>query len=351
MKLDKYEINTKIIHMLGRISELILGDESIRKARETVRGLKATTSERGHMRERERKKLEEAQVITRRHALRVMVGSGALLAVAGSIGATLWPKKKEASVRRQPLPIGIPQLTPEQIQALINYQHERKRLTLQALQKFKDTNPKTKQLFEMLDKHAFYTIPLGPKVTQRIVTEDIEANPSLDPLHDEHGFEVVFMPEEFSKTLASAVVWEGQERVLRIAADFENPDWFAIVMYHELGHVWDQLWEGENPNDPVQWTDGEVRAHEVECDVLRRWQPDAYADFLKEAVPHWRTRNFQAIIAAEDKFFPSPGRSERAQAIANAALMICAAFEAGKQDGQDLNKVYSEILSSRHRRF
>lgn len=344
--------------MLKKLSEIIFGDEAVREARHTIKGLKGAADNRGHIRDREIRKLNEARVTTRRHMVRVLSASSALIVASGLAGVSLWPKREMPNVTGNVPPPDsfpkqeIPQLGPDRIQALIQYQQERKRWTINALEQFKDTNDRTRQLFEMLKKHAFYTIPLGPLVTQQIIPGDQYANSFIDPLNDKYAFEIVFMPEEFAKTLSSSVVWgQGSERTLRIAAEIENPNWFAAVVYHELGHVWDALWEEENPQDPAQWTDGEVRAHEVECEVLQTWKPVEYAEFLRQAAPYWRTRNLGAIVALGSRLFPSPGKSKRAQALASGALTACAAFEAARQDGKDLNMVYREEILPTHQSY
>lgn len=333
--------------MLRGLIEFFVGDKEVRKARERIENL----THRQRIRElkaRESKELVAARAVTRRHFMKVVTAE--VLGVAFAAIGTSATKKllrqrslpehpKETKADPQPQENG-PQS--DRIQELIQYQEHQRMRTLRALERFQNFSPETQKLFKMLQEHAFYSVPMGPRATNRIMTQT--GFEKFRDNRDPNEFEIVFMPEEYSASLPSSILWQGHENVLRIAADIDSNEWLAILLYHELSHVWDQHFGGENPDNPDEWNKGEAKAHELECELLRNWQPQAYAKLVEEEIPLWENgRNMQAILSLGEKLFPMPSRtSETAKAQAYGTFVICVAFEHGKRNGIPTEKIYRE---------
>ncbi|MBI2453749.1 hypothetical protein HYV58_01060 [Candidatus Peregrinibacteria bacterium] len=153
------------------------------------------------------------------------------------------------------------------------------------------------------------------------------------------------MPEEFAATMHSSIMWEPKENVLRIAADISSDEWLAIFLNHELSHVYDFLFGGENPNDEKQWIDGEIKAHQLECQLIEKWMADAYDKLIVEGLPLWRAEDKKRLIDLGRKLFPPPSSSDYAQTLAQAGLLACIAFEDAKRKEGDYQSAYRKLES------
>lgn len=324
--------------MLEAFGKFITGGERVRQARAKIESFKRREIVNGVLKPRHKAEFDRARSITRRHALKLLGLGAAGVAIPGLA----------VSIVSKPPPMQFLQAPdaedPDtQFLQAIEFQEHHKKRTLQALQRFQNVNPETQKLFKMLQEHAVYALPIGPVITQRIVLPTNQDTPLQEMFGDPHEFEVVFMPEKFASYLASPVVFG--DNSLRIAADITSDDWLAILIYHELSHTWDLHFGGENPNNPDEWTDGEVRAHELENKLIRHWKPEAYDQLIALGIPLWRSKNFRGIMNLADRLFPPPSNSKIAKGQMYGALIICIAFEDARKSGRDLRQVYrNEIL-------
>lgn len=328
------------------MKNFLTGGERVRQARAKIESLERRKLAQGTLKSRHQTELDQARGITRRHML-TLIGLGVAGVGMPGLVVSIASKPERPSSPPQLPPIPASTENPEvDFEQIIEFQERQKQRMLRALAKFKDVNTDTKKLYEMLEKHAFYSVPMGPRATQRIFPVGTTQEEALAVLTDQdpHAFEIVFMPEELAQYLDSPVVWQGDENVLRFAAHISSDDWLAILGYHELSHVWDQHFGGEDPRDPEQWTDGEVRAHELECKIIQIWNPSAYEKLITGGIPLWEHKNFRAIMELSERLYPIASLTEMAKGQAYAALITCVAFEHAKKAGKSLNAVYRNEL-------
>lgn len=338
----------------------------MREAQKQVDRLKRKAGKPGGLSQKEEQRFADARSTTRKHSLKILgtVGLGSAAALTAAVmsfepssdrpqnGGKARPAHTKAD-KRSPIQPPIPQQKAPTIPELFAMQEEQKFRTLRALEKFENFSERTKELVNMLRQNAFYSIPRGPKMTQHLMRDDPGGSaPSIPHLQNSHAFEVVFMPEVYAHAMPSSVIWEGKENIMRIATDLKSDEWLGIVLLHELSHVWDQYFGGENPNDPQQWTEGEVRAHELECKLIESLNPEKYARLIEEAGPLWRAKNFRGIMDLADKYFPVyGGETQRAAGVRYGAILVCAAFAEAPQERTRADVYRTEILPLLKRAF
>lgn len=333
---------------MEKLLRYITGGDKVDQARERIQRLQQKKQRKGFLRASEKEQLDIARRDIRRHFLKVL-GAGISTLALGGIGLKVLskyaceePKGILPPAPRQK-PLVIPDLSLDQFQKQREWVDEQRKKTEDVLAAFQDASPRTQQLFKMFKERAFFSIPVGPKVTKRILLEH-----ELASVGEPHQFEVVFMNEEYVAAMPAAIVWQWQENALRIAANIPSNEWLAILLYHELSHVFDFHFGNEDPHDSNQWMEGEIRAHEEECNLISHWQPSAYNKLIEEGVPLWEAGDKNRVVDLGTNLFPPSSKSSHMQALQNAALLTCVAFESAKQKGEDFKKVYKERLLPIH---
>lgn len=328
--------------MASKLIEFFTGGAEVQKARKKMDSLSSRERKQGRLKASHKTQFTHARSVTRRHVLKVIAATGAPLLGAAAAGLVLNRTAHPPLAKRSQQPT---------IQELIAFQEKQKMRTDNALKIFLKANARTELLFSMLHEHAFYSIPQGPRLTTFIAPQtgstDIPSLPSNNP----HSFEVVFMPEVYAEKLSSAITWDQRERTLRISAEIDSDEWLAIFLYHELSHVHDALFGGENPNNQRAWLEGETRAHELECNLIAQWKPAEYKRLTEEGLALWKAGNLDGIAVRAHSLFPpaSATLSGRAQDLINAAFIACVAFEHGQRHNKDLVEVYRDELLPLHR--
>jgi len=165
---------------------------------------------------------------------------------------------------------------------------------------------------------------MGPVVTLR---NEVPGREQPDPRTDHGAFEVVFMPEVYANTLASAALWQAGENVLRIAAAFSSREWLAVIVLHELEHVFrtKRGLEQPRPMNSDNWIRDELPAYHTECELIGVWRPKEFGELVLHTSPMLGNQ----IVSANDmkNAFPDLGRlTGREQSLVAGALTICSAF-------------------------
>ena len=208
-------------------------------------------------------------------------------------------------------------------------------------------DPQGYELSKMFKEHAFYSMPLGPKVTQTIFQKGKDI-PTENPM----SFEVVIMPEEFAKFYPSSALVN--KRTMRIMATFKTKQWLAIIVLHEMTHIKDNL---TVPFDPSPRP--EVKAHIFENRLLKTWNPEGYAKMVEESKAILRPYNgdplqlskqdLQDLVKIAEKYYPlsitEVSFSERN--LGTAACLIAMIFEHYPQKDEDsLLKAYIDFTKT-----
>ncbi len=204
------------------------------------------------------------------------------------------------------------------------------------------------QLIEYMKQHAYYTIPRGPVVTQRISRGSIEENMQDMPGKDPLSFEVVFMPEVFAKGMPSAILTQDRGKTMRVATQFKTEDWLGIMLAHEVSHVYDQLVEHENPDDPQQNAAGEVKAYLLEKDLLKYWNPDVYKKLIEKGLPLFHDKKYRELLSLAETLYPlNPKQvSFHESSLGAASIVMSLALEEAQQRGaseEEFVRVYKEV--------
>lgn len=139
-------------------------------------------------------------------------------------------------------------------------------------------------------------------MTQNIIEGGIED--AMKQINNPHLFEVVYMPEQYAAEMPSAILTQDRGRSIRIAANFKIREWLGVMLAHKLVHVKDQLVHGENANDPEQYLAGEVRAHLLENDLLKMWNPQGYKILMEKGISMYQAGNTSGIINLARRLFP-----------------------------------------------
>lgn len=270
------------------------------------------------------------------------------------------PIQESQSIVSVPPDIGIKQFTKIQpfkpqseiaIENLIELQNYWKQTSLDALRYFQAADPKITELIQYIENKAFFSIPVGPILTQNIGSLD-DMNRVTALMEDPQGFEIVFMPEEFAATMPSAILTEPSGHTIRIATEFQCLQWLGIMLAHELGHVRDQLLHGEQSNIKDEYYAGEVRSHLFESQLLKFWNPKTYQFLIEKGAGLYRqaydTGQTDQLFEFIDKMFPTAAGlvSRHESTLGRASCLTAIAFEEALKNGaseKDLRLVYQDV--------
>ncbi len=214
-------------------------------------------------------------------------------------------------------------------EAQIRHQAEMKRMTLKWMQKMAGSNKEALEVVKYFKENAYFTLPVGPRVT-RFVSKG--GNP-LKQLRNPKRIEVVFMPPRYAKYLVHSVVFSSRERTVRVAKKFSSNEWFGLLAIHEMQHA-KEVYHGyykdgefvkENPRLRSEVLDGEVRAHTLECKLVKQWKPRAYKA-LMDSPPLPLYPRIKPNFTLVRRLFPTarPGHPEAGLVLA--ALNLCKLF-------------------------
>jgi len=73
--------------------------------------------------------------------------------------------------------------------------------------------------------------------------------------------------------MRSSIITEPNGRTVRVATLFRSREWLGIMLAHEMSHVHDGIVGNENSHNRDEWLAGEVKAHRMEMDLLKHWNP------------------------------------------------------------------------------
>lgn len=223
---------------------------------------------------------------------------------------------------------------------MLALQKQWKKLSTKSISLFIGADPRVEQLLAFMDSNAFYSIPMGPVATQQVSIDDPTA--FIKQTQNPYGFEVVYMPEEFSRHYPSSIVTQDGP-TLRVIAEFKTLQWLGLMLLHELSHVEDIRVKHEDTHDKKQWLDGEVRAHAFEMNLLRFVDPNAYQFLIEKGTPLYLTGDREILVQFIEKLYRlEPAMvSEREKSLFTASCIMAIAFEDAKKHGADNSKLTS----------
>jgi len=247
------------------------------------------------------------------------------------------PQIKTSEIQQMPF------LKGERAMQMLEMQKYWEKIALDAIGMFKDAHPKMPQLIEFMKKNAVYSIPTGPKATQRIFLGRME---DLIKNQNPNEFEIVFMPGEFVESMPSSIFTEDHGNTMRIATTFKIKEWLGIILAHELSHVHDQKVDGENSEDQRQYFKGEGMAYDLEKSLLKFWDPETYKTLMEQGIPLWQKRKIPELAELARSLYPinTPQVSPHEAALGEASVLLSVAIEEARQKGasdDDLGKVYA----------
>ena len=231
----------------------------------------------------------------------------------------------------------------ERIDCMVAQQKYWEKISIESLKMF-EWHPKVAKHITMLQDKAFYSIPVNQTITTFVSKDSAELNRIM---RDTTLFEVVYMPEKHEK-MRSPVITEPGGKTIRIATSFASKEWLGIILAHELCHVYDMKYDGEDWNDLNQYLMGEVNAHLLEMELVKSLNPKAYAYLLQEGIAYYNKKNFQKLqMLIYSIYIKKHNLSYQEEALIMASCVIAVAFEAeGKDDVENLKKVYTKISSN-----
>ncbi len=246
-----------------------------------------------------------------------------------------------------PIKLAPPRNQEEYMEGQFKLQDHWKKISEEALGAFEAADPRVAVLHDMMKKNAFYTTPVGQVTTVRAIrgsqSEILNAKPNPQE------FEIVYMPEQFARHMASAILTEAGGKTVRIATTFKSKEWLGIMLAHELSHVEDQLYHGENSRNHEEYMAGEVRAHKFEMGLLRSWNPKVYEELLSKGIPLYEKKQYDELDALVASLYPvtTPEVSPNEKALGTASAFLAVAFEGAIKKGatdKDLQAVYAQLV-------
>lgn len=242
----------------------------------------------------------------------------------------------------------------EQTDQRLRFQEHWKKVSLEALARFKNADPVMQKLYEFFEKNAEFSIPMGPVTTIHLSTGDEAKAIGKVSVPDDNRFEVVFMPEEYAPGMKSSIVTENHGHTVRVAATFKCKEWLGIMLAHELSHVYNLIIEGEDPYDEKQYYAGEVKAHSLEMKLLKDWNPQVYEELIRgtQDLDHKSGVTMKEFGEMIERLYPveSPYTGKREGNLAYASLLVSAKFELARRKGatdkelEGLYKYLGEVM-------
>lgn len=232
-------------------------------------------------------------------------------------------------------------------QAMIDYQERWKQVALDALNRFA-TNPKVPPLIEHFKQNGQVGLPMGQQAIQ-IIYKDKDQ--SIGGTQNQLGFAMVFMPVEFAVNMQSPVLaqYNSPPITVRVAGDITCEEWLAILLLHELQHVYDLQVNKENPHNESEYLMGEVNAHKFENELLREWGPDAYDFFVGSAKKIFldsKGGNLDMIDRLIYQIYPMDDMHPRISGVTKASAYMAFLFEIAKDKNfsdEEMQKLYKAI--------
>lgn len=262
------------------------------------------------------------------------------------------PKKPEMGPsvvsKLRPTPIQPAQLRGEQTERMMQLQDYWKSIAEDALSRFEVADPRVGQIHTFMKNNAFYSIPMGPVVTQQVFKGSPEEY-MKDTRRNANAFEVVFMPEKYASRMRSSILTESGGRTVRIATSFKSREWLGIMLAHELSHVEDQIVHGENSRNKDEYMAGEIKAHKFEMNLLKSWNPEVYATLIEKGAPFYAAKKIDELDRLIASLYPvsTPEVSQSERNLGLASAIIAIAFETAIKKGatdKDLEIVYQGIV-------
>jgi len=205
----------------------------------------------------------------------------------------------------------------------IKKQQQQKKMLITAMTKAAGSHRHANRLLKFFKKNAYMSLPMGPVVTQTIFLGSRNTF-----LANKNRFETVFMPFRYRKYYPSSIIYQPGKRVMRIFLEFKNTMWLGIVALHEVQHAYDII-TGKEKNNKKDWYEGEVRAHSLECEMLKQWKQNVYRKLMDTPVRRLNTfvinKKLSELIK---KHFPEAyyHGSYPEGHIALAGLLVCKAY-------------------------
>jgi len=236
---------------------------------------------------------------------------------------------------------------------MLEHQAHWKNISQEALQLFVD-NPTVVKLLKFMDQNAVYSVAQGPKKTLRVAKTDKED--LQKKLNDPLSFEIVFMPEKYAPQMRAPIVIDPSGKTIRIAANFKVQEWLGIMLAHELSHVYDVLVNKENVFNKEEWNAGEVRAHLLEADLIKKWNPKTYQILLEKGTPLLKAEQFRKLIKLIENLYPvtQENASYHEASLGLAGCITAVALEHAKSQGlteKDMGMVYKNLMKKISRKF
>lgn len=301
--------------------------------------------------------IDDQQQISRRAFIQMLAGGTITAVGAGTaIGITIqkltaepeFDYSRKPSVPMTPI-VQLNLSASNEIERMVELQGYWKKTSLQAIERFRASDPRVGLLINFMREKARYSVPVGPVMTQSIGTKGDETEKLLN---DPQSFEVVYMPEKYAARMAAPILTEG-DGTMRIATNFRLQEWLGIMFLHELSHEYDQKVNGENTRNKDEYFAGEVRAHLLEMALLKSWDPKSYEQLIKRGVPLFngikKGANIETMIRLIKSLYPLTPEyvSEKESDLGIASCLMAIAFEDARANGakdKDLEQVYKDML-------
>ncbi|MFA7277493.1 MAG: hypothetical protein WC101_00705 [Candidatus Gracilibacteria bacterium] len=309
-----------------------------------------------------KKKIDRAvgdqREISRRAFMQLLGGGAAVVAGAAVSGAGVMKlmQEPEFDYTRKPsvhmTPIRPVVLTgQDNLNRMLELQEYWKRISLEALEGFRNADPKVAELIQFMSENAEYSIPMGPVVTQMIFKNQ-DPQEAMAKHNNPRRFEMVYMPEEYASGMPAPILTQ-PDGTMRLATNFRMKEWLGIMLAHELSHEYDLKMNAENPHNQGEYLAGEVKAHSFEMKLLKSWDPKIYDELIKRGTPLFegvqRGASMDKLIQLINSLYPTTPEyaSAHESSLGAASCLVAIAFEDARSKGKtdkDLESVYQDIF-------
>lgn len=295
-----------------------------------------------------------------RRAFMQLLGGGAVVAsgVVGMVGGAVHAMKDpEFDYDRKPS-VPMTSIAPATLTSQDDFsksmelQRYWKSLSMEALEMFRGADPRVAELIDFMSKNAYYSIPVGPVVTQTVFKSSSSQDEIKALENNPYRFEMVYMPERYAVNMPAAILTE-PDGTMRIATNFRMKEWLGVMLTHELSHEYDIKVNGENPRNKGEYLAGEVKAHSLEMKLLKSWDPKSYAALIKRGTPLWegmqRGATIDTFVKLCQSLYPTTPEyvSARESSLGIASCIVAVVFESARAKGatdKDLESLYQDIF-------
>jgi hypothetical protein len=229
--------------------------------------------------------------------------------------------------------------------SVLNFQQHWKNTIIESLRSIRDNQELIPEILYLIEQNGYFTVGMNETITMHVqdsTTQNHYENP--------RSIEIAIIPETFAPRMASSILTEAGGRTVRVAAEFKVREWMAIMLAHEFSHVYDMQMLGENSHNPEEYLAGEVKAHLIERDLLKAWNPEAFEFVVQYGMPLLRAseNGFNDFIGIASRVYPlsEDQLSQHERSLAIASIIISAAFEEAQQYGAteyQLGELYQSI--------